>query len=167
MILGIDPGTYESAYVVWDEKKEKILEMDICTNIYFLETLYPSKRPKFVNNCVIECMQYQGSRGVKNFSGVGKHTFKTCEWIGTFKHAWGIDDVASLYRSDVIIHLCGSMRGSRHAKKETADTRVRRALINRFGEPGEKGKEGKLYGVKSHIWSALAVAVTYGDRIKK
>ena len=49
------------------------------------------------------------------------------------------------------------------------DANVRAALIDRFGPSkrkaiGLKATPGPLYGVHSHMWSALAVAVTYGDR---
>jgi len=40
------------------------------------------------------------------------------------------------------------------------DRRVRQALLAKIGPAGNKAKPGPTYGVKSHAWSALAVAVT-------
>ncbi len=36
-----------------------------------------------------------------------------------------------------------------------------------FGEPGTKKNPGPTYGIKSHLWAALAVAVTAYDKIKE
>ena len=41
---------------------------------------------------------------------------------------------------------------------------IKRKIDTLFGEKGTKANPGKLYGVKSHIWSALALAVTYADK---
>jgi len=40
------------------------------------------------------------------------------------------------------------------------DANIRQALIDKLGPVGTKKSPGPLWGVKSHIWSALAVAVT-------
>ena len=65
-----------------------------------------------------------------------------------------------IYRKDVKLHLCGSPRAK--------DSNIRQALIDRFGPGKEKAiglkkTPGPLYGVKSHVWAALAVAVTHLD----
>jgi len=57
-----------------------------------------------------------------------------------------------VYRKEVKIYLCGSMKAK--------DPNIRQALIDRLGDPGTKKNPGPTYGVKSHAWSALAVAVT-------
>jgi len=58
-----------------------------------------------------------------------------------------------VFRRDVKMHLCGSARAK--------DANIRQALLDRLGPVGTKKAPGPLYGVKSHIWAALAVAVTY------
>ncbi len=67
-----------------------------------------------------------------------------------------------LKRFDVKLHLCGNARAK--------DTNIRQALIDRFGgiegkskAVGTKKAPGPLYGCKSHMWAALAVAVTWWD----
>jgi hypothetical protein len=65
-----------------------------------------------------------------------------------------------LYRSVVRGHL-RCMKGG--------DAAVRAALIERFGPfkedaIGKKSKPGPLFGIASHEWSALALAVTWFDR---
>jgi hypothetical protein len=86
---------------------------------------------------------------------VGREVFETCVWIGRFQQAWHDPEAVRLiYRKDVKMHLCGSPRAK--------DPNIRQALIDLLGAPGTKAKPGPTYGVRSHAWPALAVAVTAG-----
>lgn len=83
---------------------------------------------------------------------VGADVFKTCVEIGRFIETWRDPEAVRLvYRRDVKLHLCGSARAK--------DPNVRAALIDLLGPPGTKKNKGPTYGVASHAWSALAVAV--------
>ena len=90
---------------------------------------------------------------------VGATTLETCVWIGRFIEAW--DGPHQLILATRIrYHICGT----HHAKKKN----VRQALIDRYPatgggstpQIGVKKKPGPLYGFKSHLWSALAVAIS-------
>jgi len=84
---------------------------------------------------------------------VGREVFETCVWIGRFIEAWhSPDDVRLIYRKDVKMYLCGTPRAK--------DANIRQALIDLLGPQGTKKQPGPTYGVKSHAWAALAVAVT-------
>jgi len=84
---------------------------------------------------------------------VGREVFETCVWIGRFQQAWHAPEAVRLiYRRDVKLHLCGSARAK--------DSNIRQAVIDLLGPPGTKREPGPTYGVRSHAWSALAVAVT-------
>ena len=84
---------------------------------------------------------------------VGREVFETCVWIGRFKQAYPDPDAVKLvYRKDVKLHLCGSARAK--------DANIRQALIDKLGPVGTKKAPGPLYGVTSHAWAAVAVAVT-------
>jgi hypothetical protein len=95
---------------------------------------------------------------------VGKETFETCVWIGRFiAELPEYVEVRRVYRKDVKSVLCGSMKAK--------DGNVRQALIDRFPATGT-GKtpqiginagQGPLYGVKSHLWAALGVAVAASE----
>lgn len=97
---------------------------------------------------------------------VGREVFETCVWIGRFQQAWhSPEDVRLVYRKDVKLHLCGTAKAK--------DANVRQALLDLYPRTGggatpqigTKAKPGPLYGVSSHAWPALAVAVTLrGDR---
>jgi hypothetical protein len=84
---------------------------------------------------------------------VGAEVFNTCIFVGRFQQAWRNPDAVKLiYRRDVKLFLCGSARAK--------DGNIRQALIDKLGPVGTKAAPGPLYGVKSHAWAALAVAVT-------
>jgi len=86
---------------------------------------------------------------------VGAEVFQTCVEIGRFREAagrhTGEENIQLVFRKDVKIQLCQSMRAK--------DANIRQSLLDRFGPVGTKKVPGPLFGVKSHIWSALAVAV--------
>lgn len=149
MILGIDPGTTHSAAVWWDG--DKVLGYEYLENNQLLAALAPTTVPVKVYQVAIEMIASYGMP-------VGRETFETVRWIGRFQQHLiycGYSEPELLYRKDIKLHLCGSMRAK--------DANVRQALIDRFGPPGTKGKPGALYGIKSHGWAALAVAVTAWD----
>jgi hypothetical protein len=66
-------------------------------------------------------------------------------------------NVTRVFRKDVKLHLCNSPRAK--------DANVRQALLDRLGPQGTKKAPGPTYGVKSHEWAALAVAVYGWDQI--
>jgi len=150
LILGIDPGPKKSAYLTWDKESQAIFQFGfgILPNDEFVRTI-KSPNHSVGKECipVIEMVQSFGMP-------VGKEVFETVLFIGRLVEIF--DGMAKLvYRKDIKIHFCETNRAN--------DANIRRALIDRFGEPGTKKAAGKLYGVKKDIWSALACAVWYGD----
>ena len=90
---------------------------------------------------------------------VGREVFETCVWIGRFKQAWPRpEEVRLVYRRDVKLFLCGSARAK--------DSNIRQALIDKLGRVGTKADKGPLYGVTSHAWAAVAVAVTAAEQMR-
>lgn len=147
MILAIDPGPEQSAYVFLNELPFPEA-FGIVSNADMLEIILNNWK----DSLAIEGVACYGMP-------VGKEVFDTCIWIGRFAQA--NDGKCDLvYRSDVKMKLCRSMRAK--------DPMIRQALIDRFGPGKEKAigtkkNPGPLYGIKSHCWSALAVAVCYHD----
>ncbi len=147
MILAIDPGNIESAYCIIDRDTYKPIEFGKLGN----EEL----RNKIINNefayyreLVIEMIASYGMP-------VGKEVFDTCVWIGRFAEASKAMELKYIYRKDVKMNLCNSMKAK--------DSNIRQALIDRFGVVGTKKKPGWFYGFKADIWSAYAVGITYLD----
>jgi hypothetical protein len=145
-VLAIDPGCDESAFIllhgtsVFQHLKVKNAEVEG----YLLSSITPS------TEVVIEMIASYGMP-------VGREVFETCVWIGRFMSAAQPSKVTRIYRRDVKLHLCGSLRAK--------DANVRQALIDLWGGKekaiGCKKSPGPLYGIKADEWAALAVAVTY------
>jgi hypothetical protein len=99
---------------------------------------------------------------------VGKEVFETCVWIGRFIENWRDPDAAKLvYRKDVKMFLCGTTKAK--------DANIRQALIDSYPatgggaipQIGTKNAPGPLYGVSSHVWPALGVALTAENQLAK
>lgn len=81
-------------------------------------------------------------------------SIETIIYTGMLMQAWP-GKLLRVKRSEVKRHLCGSLRAK--------DANVRQAIIDRYGGQaaiGRKATPGPLYGVTSHAWAALAVAIT-------
>lgn len=147
-ILAIDPGTAESAAVLYDTggtvlhavKGDNADILNLCRGADGL-----------VEQVVIEKIESYGM-------AVGAETFETVYWSGRFAEAAEPLPVHRLPRRAVKLALCGQARAK--------DSNIRQALIDRFGGSaaiGRKATPGPLYGLTGDMWAALAVAVTWSD----
>lgn len=153
-LLAIDPGTTESGWAVLENGA--VLESGIDSNESVLqrfETILSAQEYRKLyglgdTGCAIEMIASYGMP-------VGREVFETCVWIGRFCERWyqlAGSLPALVYRQQVKLHLCGSPRAK--------DPNVRQALLDLLGPQGTKKVPGPTYGVKSHAWAALGVAVT-------
>jgi hypothetical protein len=151
-LLAIDPGPIQSAWLIYEDGRPT--EFGIDPNDVVLAILGEST----ADDLAVEMIASYGMP-------VGAEVFETVLWIGRMQQLWyGTHDGEAhlVYRKDVKLHLCGSARAK--------DANVRQALIDRYG-PGKAvavgltKSRGPLYGVSSHVWSALAVAVTVADEL--
>ena len=147
--LGIDPGPVESAFVWWDAESERVIR---------LESIPVFKLGSFDIKPILCGVDHVSIEWIECFGmAVGQETFRTVAGIGWFASllydgSWNLRLVP---RRSVKLHLCNSMRAK--------DANVRQALIDRFGPVGTKKQPGKLYGVATHYWAALGVAVYSAD----
>jgi hypothetical protein len=149
-IIGIDPGPEQSAVVMWDGAKVEKFGIIANGDIQFDRLM----DGLIVDKCAIEMIASYGMP-------VGAEVFETCVAIGQFTERWhrtSLDWPLRIPRGDIKLHLCRSVKAK--------DANVRQALIDRFGQPGTKKTPGPLYGITSHCWAALAVAVTAHDSLK-
>ncbi|WP_197497489.1 hypothetical protein [Cupriavidus sp. D384] len=141
-ILAIDPGTTESGWVLLD--RDIVVMSGVMPNADVVSMLAVGSKGPYT--LAIEMIASYGM-------AVGREVFETCVWIGRFKQAWHSPEAVRLvYRRDVKLHLCGSPRAK--------DANIRQALLDLIGPQGTKKQPGPTYGVKSHAWAALGVAVT-------
>ena len=143
-VFAIDPGTEKSAYVRFREG-----QVEGCGIV---------PNPEMELLCVSQswpvACEWIESYGM----AVGADVFETVFWTGRF-HA-NSPSFIRVPRRVVKMYLCGTMKAK--------DANIRQRLIDMFPpegggrvpQVGTKKLPGPLYGVKSHIWSALAVAVT-------
>lgn len=148
-IIGIDPGPERSAVVSIDNTG--IVSTDF-ENAELARILSDTKETVAIEDFV----PYGHS--------IGHESLATIRWIGVFGWVTRTCDVTLIPRPDIKAHLCGT----RTAK----DADVRDALIHRYGPGREKAigtkkAPGPLYGITSHGWSALAVAVVAMDRLSE
>lgn len=141
MILAIDPGTTESGFVLLCGKR--VVRSGVCVNADVFR--------------VLRCAPMEATLAIEMIASygmaVGREVFETCVWIGRFQQAWYDPGAVRLvYRKDVKMHLCGSPKAK--------DTNIRQALLDKLGPAGTKKQPGPCYGVASHAWAALGVAVT-------
>jgi hypothetical protein len=147
VILAIDPGTHESGWVLFSEGK--VQSSGVSPNADVLAMLVTVQ----ADALAIEMIASYGM-------AVGAEVFETCVWIGRYVQAWREPDAARLiYRKDVKLHLCGTPRAK--------DPNIRQALIDLIGPQGTKKQPGPTYGVRSHAWAALGVAVTASKGVQR
>lgn len=151
MILAIDPGNTESGWVLFTGRA--VHSCGVMPNDELLQRLRGDWRV-LGDALAIEMIASYGMP-------VGREVFQTCVWIGRFQQAWQAPELVRLvYRRDVKLHLCGT--------SQAKDGNIRQALLDLFPrtgggatpQVGTKGQPGPLYGVSSHAWPALGVAVT-------
>lgn len=150
--MAIDPGYEQSAWVLYDGSS--VLEHAIEANEALCIRLTSGWWRVDVTHAVLEQIESFGM-------AVGREVFETVFWTGRlFERAHYRARVERMPRRAVKVHLCHSSRAQ--------DSNVRVALMDRFGGRdraiGKKQTPGPLYGIKSHEWSALAIAVTWWDQ---
>lgn len=165
-ILGIDPGTTESAWCLLGHDGTldgfgKEPNDDVLAKFSF-PRLY-----RLVDVVVIETIEPR--YGVM----MGNETITTAIWIGRFLQAVADRHLPAhlLKRSEILRHLGVVTTRRKGEKVRSADSGMRDALIDRYGGDGgkavaigRKASPGPLHGVSKDVWSALAVACCYADQ---
>lgn len=153
-VMAIDPGYEVSAWVLYDAGT--ILEHAIESNTDLLVRLSSgSWRVGGIDAVVLEQIESYGM-------AVGREVFETVFWTGRFfdRAHYKTVTVERMPRRTVKVHLCQSARAQ--------DSNIRVAILDRFGGKeaaiGKKKTPGPLFGVKSHEWAALAIAITWTDQ---
>ena len=156
IVLALDPGTTQTGWCLLDDTAVKRSGVNSNSDVLQLAV-------GLHNDVDVLAIEMIASYGM----AVGREVFETCVWIGRFQQAWRDPDAVQLvYRRDVKLHLCGSPRAK--------DPNSRQALIDLYPatgggktpQIGTKGQPGPLYGVSSHAWPALAVAVLVLSRMR-
>lgn len=139
-VLAIDPGTTESGWVLLNGRT--VEDSGVHDNHDVLRWVQAGQGADML---ALEMIAGMGMT-------VGQTTFETVRWIGRFQQAWRDPEAVRLvYRREVKQFLCGN--------QQAKDPNIRQALLDLVGPQGVKKAPGPTYGVKSHAWQALGVAV--------
>ncbi len=160
-ILGIDPGSEKSAYIILkllSYDSFKIEQKNWLDNEYLVKMLIRRVMEYNKLECAIETIVSYGNI-------IGQKTIDTSIWAGQFFRLLRDlkQDVCFLTRPNIKLNLCHN----RAAKQKN----IIQVIKDRFGDLGTKKNPGKLYdlkinvpkGSRDHLWSALAVVITYID----
>lgn len=149
-VTAIDPGPKKSGIVIWNGAE--IIRPEIISTEKLLLELDDFCRGS--NVLAIECLRNNGGK-------VGSETFETAYLIGRLFERSPLP-ISRVYRGDVKIHHCRSMRAN--------DSKIRKAIIERFGAPGTPKNPGFTFGLRNtdtDLWSAFAIATYAYDQYQK
>lgn len=162
-ILAIDPGTLKSGWVIYDTKKHTVIDKGITDN-YALKIFIKSSivNENQISSVAIEMIASYGM-------AVGREVFETCLFIGQLMQLMDDHHIPCqlIYRREVKDLICYNGKAK--------DKDIRQALIDEFPREGggkqpqigTKKEPGRLYGITSHIWAALGVAITHAKKLNK
>jgi len=144
MIIGIDPGTEKSGFVVYDFDSRTLIENGTFPNENILR--YNRFATLLSAEICIECPENFGMV-------VGHHIFDTLFFIGRFYQSlldggFERNKIHRIKRGDIKYAVIGKRGGK--------DADIRAAMIARYGDTLKK--TAKTYKLKAHEWQAFAAA---------
>jgi len=153
IVLGLDPGPANSGICVYDNRERRVIEA---------HKALPTDEALYVLDIYAGRSALVAIERVQSYGIAGASLLRTAE-VGGMLHQCASNlglDVVWLYRREVLRGLDVTGKGNR-------DSLVRQRLIeihggDRASAVGTKAKPGPLYGVSSHAWQALSVAVVAG-----
>ena len=143
--IGIDPGPTTSGVVTYDPASSSVLSAEKeMSNEALIEML---------RSLAIDGKHIALERIEAMYAHVGKETVNTIMFCGQIREAIESREgkLTMLSPQGVKKIVCGTASAK--------DPAVRQALLDQLGPPGTKKNRGATYGVSSHAWRALAVAV--------
>ncbi len=157
-VLAIDPGTKQSAAVVYDAVVGKPDDHITIENEDMLKIVADLSNDDDIEYCFIETIECFGMP-------VGRSVFATCEWIGMFMLQWRMSGkrLFRVKRAEVKMSLCQNMRAK--------DSNIRQSIMDIYGDSretviGTKHRKGPLYGIRKDEWSALGIAIVGCDKVR-
>jgi hypothetical protein len=155
-ILAIDPGPEKSSWVVWDGERVTNrchMQNDALADMFIGDDL--GRDLVAADMLAIEMIAPMGLR-------VGAEVFETAYWVGRFVQSWAPRPFVRIERRDVKTYLCGTQR--------CKDADIRAAIIRKFFGDHVDTRPNRwpapLDGITTHMWSALAVALTAANQQK-
>lgn len=153
-VLAIDPGNERSGWLVLSDEGLPV-EFGVEDNEAVLEYVREPELLGIGDPIDIAVENIQPRYGLP----LGWTVINTSQFIGMLREAARPLPVTLITRTEIMDHLGVAPRGN-------ADQGVRASLVDRYGGEsaiGRKAEPGPLYGISTHVWSALSVGVTWQD----
>ncbi len=155
-IIAIDPGTTQSAFVVWDGSF--VIAKGLEENEVLLERLSGALSNLILKDMplIIEQIRCYGM-------AIGATTLDTVFWSGRFYEVWK-GERHLMPRMEVKKHICHNGAAK--------DGNILQALVDRFAYgvrnrgKGTKKEPGFFHGFHDDIWQAMGLAVAWWDQNK-
>ena len=153
IVIAIDPGPTHSGWVIYDGERVSAgaPDTDNAKLMMTMAVAHALEGDLIRPHWAIEWITSYGM-------AVGAEVFETCYQVGKLCAQLPCERIP---RREVKQHLCQSARAK--------DANIRQVLLDRHGGKdavGRKKSPGPLYGTRSHMWAALAVACTWWDTRK-
>lgn len=154
ILVALDPGPVTSGLVVYDTDAQRVIRSHA-------ELVWPDVRrllsDHLLSGAGVVCERTQAGPPSTDVVRTTEVVGRVMEWCDSTR-----TPLELLYRREVLAGLGVSARGPK-------DALVRSALIDLHGTSralavGTRHAPGPLYGVTSHAWAALALAVTINLR---
>ena len=154
ILVALDPGPVTSGLVVYDTDAQRVIRSHA-------ELVWPDVRrllsDHLLSGAGVVCERTQAGPPSTDVVRTTEMVGRVMEWCDSTR-----TPLELLYRREVLAGLGVSARGPK-------DALVRSALIDLHGTSralavGTRRAPGPLYGVTSHAWAALALAVTINLR---
>lgn len=172
-VLGIDPGTTETAYCLCEVddrlssdslKVQQFAKLDNESVVGIMEEIIcKCLLDKNIENLYV-AIEHLESYGM----AVGKTTFETAYYIGRLTEVCRRYDLSinRIYRHEEKNLICHSVKAN--------DSTIKTALIDIFAEhpevnhgKGSKKEPDYFYGFKADCWSAFAICYTYLRKLEE
>ena len=153
IVLGLDPGSAESALVEWDTIRKRIGYRAKLDNRLVPAALADRADCNVLVQESTTGYMLPASRGAPF---IPQQVLDTVEWSGYFRRVWADElggTFARIDRRRVKLALLGRVAGT--------DAHVRAAMLELVGPQGTKKAPGPTFGMRADLWAALAVAYVW------
>lgn len=161
-IIGIDTGTYESAYCVYNKETKQLADKHYLPNIQCMKKLVKWFKTGEVELFIIEQSQGMGM-------AAGMQIFMNLEMQGVFAQLAKQYDinVYLMFRKTVKMILCGAVRGVNDAsvslmiREEFGEDWTKKEGIYNFYFNEEVEKNGGREYMQNDLWQSLGLITAY------
>lgn len=155
IILALDPGNEQTGWAFWNVDDQQVTSSGVDKNADVSKIVSTA----YYDVCVIERPEIIGQ------SNIQAEVLDTALWAGRFYELANAGNAGSHIgaRAHFLTRRLVKSIITGYANTPNADVEIKKHLTERFGGKGTKKEPGKLFGIRSHAWQALAVGIAFDD----